>query len=68
MRMDHLASSLASHATLKAAAVGTNGVVSVCAARWGWDLFRYCVKNDFGEGFGHLKRCYWAGRVGRKLG
>ena len=40
----------------------------VCAARWGWHLFRYCVKNDFGKGFGHLGDNVGLAGKGRKIG
>ena len=40
----------------------------MCATWWGWYLFRYCVKNDFGEGFGHIIGTTGLGRYGRKLG
>ena len=40
----------------------------VCAAQWGSHLFRYCAKNDFGKGIGHLGDTIGLGGRGRNFG
>ena len=40
----------------------------MCATWWGWYLFRYCVKNDFGERFGHLRDIIGLGGYEKRLG
>ena len=67
--MNRRASSLAFHAIVKAAEVSAvSHHPSLRATWWGWYLCLYSVKNNFGEGLGHLRDT--AGLQGwiRKLG